>query len=1243
MGRLSRKTVTRSGVSVAVALAVATGVLAYFTTTGTGSASGGVTVLVAPTISSATPGAGTVALSWTVVTAPGSGTVSYYVSRDGGAPEGNCPSSTSSSTVTSCTDTGVSVGTHNYTVTAVWRSWTATSTTSLATVTFGPATHFLVTAASTTPTVGVADNLTLTAKDEGNNTVATYTGLHNLTFEGAGNSATGNHPTVTSSTGTVTNFGVVTAITFTNGVASVAGANNGVMKLYKAETALVTVTDGTINNGSGLSVTPVAVAAASLSLTASSTTPAAGEADNLTVTALDTYGNTATTYTGSHNLTFGGAGNSPSASKPTVTNSTGTVKTFGTATATTFTNGVASVAGANNGVMKLYKAETALVTVTDGTINNGGGLPFAVSSAAAVSLGLTAASTTPAAGASDNLTITATDTYGNTVTAYTGSHNLTFGGAGAVGSSTPAVTNSAGAATSFGTSTAITFTNGIASVAGANNGMMTLYKAEAAKVTVTDGTVSNGAGLTVTVSPLAVASLSLAAASTTPTAGVADNLTITAKDAYGNTATTYTGLHNLTFEGAGNSATGNHPTVTSSTGTVTNFGTSTAITFTNGVASVAGANNGVMKLYNAETSLVTVTDGTVSNGAGLSITIAAAAAASFSLATASTTPVAGEANNLTVTALDAFGNTATTYTGSHSLTFGGAGNSPSGSKPTVTNSTGTVKSFGTVTATTFTNGVATVAGANNGVMILYNAEAANITVASGTVNNGTGLPVTVSIAAAGSLGLTAASVTPTAGVADNLTITAKDAYGNTVITYTGSHNLTFGGASTLGSFTPTVTNSAGAATSLGGSTAIAFTDGVASVAGANNGVMTLYKTEAAKITVTDGTLSNGAGLTVTVAAAPAASLSLTAASVTPTAGVADNLTLTAKDPYGNTVTTYTGSHNLTFEGAGNSVNGNHPTVMSSAGTVTNFGTSTAITFTNGVATVAGANNGVMKLYRAETSLVTVTDGTVGNGSGLSITVAAAAGASFSLTAASTTPVAGEADNLTVTALDAFGNTATTYTGSHNLTFAGAGNGPNGTKPTVTNSTGTATSFGTVTATTFTNGIASVAGANNGVMILYKTETAAITVASGAVNNGAGLSVTVASGSPARLAWTHVTVSAGTLSSPCLFACTVTTLGNSGTLTANVSVTDNSGNTVSSLGAGHTVTVSTPSSGVGSGGSFTEPAAGTSVNLTISGTNTADSTVQFMFKAQGGVWASDTMTAQTLAGTSYTNATATLNK
>jgi hypothetical protein len=109
------------------ALTVATVTAAHFTTKGSGTASAGVTTLAHPTITTATAGPGTAALSWTSVTPPGSGTVSYYVTRDGGAPAGNCPTSSSTSTVTSCTDSGLALGSHKYTVTALWRTWTATS------------------------------------------------------------------------------------------------------------------------------------------------------------------------------------------------------------------------------------------------------------------------------------------------------------------------------------------------------------------------------------------------------------------------------------------------------------------------------------------------------------------------------------------------------------------------------------------------------------------------------------------------------------------------------------------------------------------------------------------------------------------------------------------------------------------------------------------------------------------------------------------------------------------------------------------------------------------------------------------------------------------------------------------------------------------------------------------------------------------------------------------------------------
>jgi hypothetical protein len=109
-----------------MALAMAGVVDAYWTASGTGGGSGPVGTLGAPSISSATPGAGTATLTWTAVTPPRSGTVSYYV--NGAHVGGNCPmSQAAATTATSCADSGLSPNTYSYTVTAVWQSWTATS------------------------------------------------------------------------------------------------------------------------------------------------------------------------------------------------------------------------------------------------------------------------------------------------------------------------------------------------------------------------------------------------------------------------------------------------------------------------------------------------------------------------------------------------------------------------------------------------------------------------------------------------------------------------------------------------------------------------------------------------------------------------------------------------------------------------------------------------------------------------------------------------------------------------------------------------------------------------------------------------------------------------------------------------------------------------------------------------------------------------------------------------------------
>lgn len=353
-------------------LALAAGASAYWTDLGSGSGSGVVGSLQPPTISSATPGAGSVSLSWNTVTSPGSGQVSYYVSRDGGTPAGDCPTSAAPSTQTSCTDSPVAVGSHEYTVTAVWRSWTARSETFTVQVASPTATHLVLSAASTTPTAGVADNLTITAQDASNKTVTGYTGAKSLAFGGS-STIGANHPTVTNSSGTAINFGSTTTIAFSGGVATVSGTSNGAMTLYKAETASITVSDGSIGNGAGLSVTVKPASASSFALPTPAT-QTAGTAFNETLTAQDAFGNTATGYAGAKTIAFSGPAASPSGKTPA------------------YPASVSFSAGVGIASITLFDAQSTTLSAKEGTIA-GSSASFTVNPGVASSLAWNNAST----------------------------------------------------------------------------------------------------------------------------------------------------------------------------------------------------------------------------------------------------------------------------------------------------------------------------------------------------------------------------------------------------------------------------------------------------------------------------------------------------------------------------------------------------------------------------------------------------------------------------------------------------------------------------------------------------------------------------------------------------------------------------------------------------------------------------------------------------------------------------------
>jgi hypothetical protein len=249
---------------------------AYLAADGSGDAAAAVGTLAAPTLEATAEG-GAVRLEWGAVTAPGAGTVTYAVSRDGGAAGGDCPSAAAPAALAGCTDTGVGDGHHLYAVTAYFHTWLATGP-AVEVLVSGSATKLVLAAASGTTRAGAVDGLTVTAEDASGNAIPSYAGTHAITFSGAAAGPAGDAPTVTDSSGAAVPFGSPTALEFSEGVATVSGAGNGAMALYAAETASISADDGSISTAAGLPVAveparPERLAFADLTVTAGSVAP----------------------------------------------------------------------------------------------------------------------------------------------------------------------------------------------------------------------------------------------------------------------------------------------------------------------------------------------------------------------------------------------------------------------------------------------------------------------------------------------------------------------------------------------------------------------------------------------------------------------------------------------------------------------------------------------------------------------------------------------------------------------------------------------------------------------------------------------------------------------------------------------------------------------------------------------------------------------------------------------------------
>ncbi len=397
------------------------------------------------------------------------------------------------------------------------------------------------------------------------------------------------------------------------------------------------------------------------------------------------------------------------------------------------------------------------------------------------------------------------------------------------------------------------------------------------------------------------------------------------------------------------------------------------------------------------------------------------------LITGPATMTAGVPGNLTITAIDGGGNTATSYTGNKNLVFGGADPSPSPSEPPeVVDRNGNRIDFGGVTVIRFTNGVSTVTLGTpntNGVLYLYRAQQATVSVTDAALLIGSGgsgdLNVSVSPGPLG--GFQFVLATPqTSGIAFQAVnnLTALDDFGNIASQFDATtNNVTITADSPL----------AGAVTGLGNTggnvldRSTDFVNGVVDLTA--YGMVYAGKTGTGKFTATSASGKTGSSANVRVDPGSATKLVITGPAST-TAGDAQTITITAKDAAGNTVLAYDGQKALTFAGANASPDpAVPPTVTDNTSTPIQFGQAMNVDFASGIAA------GTMTLYREETAVVSVTDGTIGssNGDNLTVHVGRSAFAKFILVLqtpqSNAVPFAG---SNAAAAADGFGNLVLDY-------------------------------------------------------------------------------------------------------------------------------------------------------------------------------------------------------------------------
>jgi len=746
----------------------------------------------------------------------------------------------------------------------------------------------------TSITAGVAGTITVTVRDAFGNLATGYRGIEHFTSSDAQALLPANY-------------------TFT---ATDAGVHTFSVTLKTAESDSLTATDTTTSSLTGTqgSITVNPAAASTLVLSGFPASITAGVAGTITVTARDAFGNLATGYRGTDHFTSSDA----QAALPANYTFTATDAGVHTFSITLKTAGSDSLSATDN--------TTSTLTGSQGSIT--------VNPAAASTLVFSGFPASGTAGVAGTISVTARDAFGNVSTGYRGTEHLASSDAQAV---LPAN---------------YTFT---ATDAGVHTFSITLKTAGNDSLTATDTTTSSITGSqSITVNPAAASTMVLVGFPSSNTAGVAGTVTVTTKDAFGNTASGYRGTVHFTSSDAQAALPANY-------------------TFT---AGDAGVHSFSVTLKTAGTDSLTATDTVTSAFTSTQggITVNAAAASTLVLAGFPAATTAGVAGTVTVTVKDSFGNTASAYRGTVHFTSSDAqaalpaNYSFTAADGGVHTFSLTLKTAGTDSLTASDTSTSTITGLQGGINV--NPAAGNTLVLAGFPR------------------------ASTAGVAGTITVTAKDSFGNIASGYRGTiHFTSSDGQATL-------------------SADYTFT---AADAGVHSFNVTLKTAGSDSITATDtatGSITGTQG-TISINAAAASTVILAGFPTATAAGVAGTITVTTKDPFGNTASGYRGAVHFTSSDGQALLPADYVFTASDAG-VHAFGVTLR---------TAGSDS-----ITATDSLTSTITGSQGG-----IVVSPAAASALVLTGFPSSISSGVAGTISVTAKDVFGNSATGYRGTIHFT------------------------------------------------------------------------------------------------------------------------------------------------------------------------------------------------------------------